>query len=459
MTVSTSDITSGPYTGTGALDEYSYDFTVQSKSQLEVFETTDAGVRTTLTVDVDYTVNDVGVEGGGTITRLAGNLPTDYIWYIRSNYAEDQQTDLTALGPFSPAIHELQFDHLTYLVKQLSDKLGRALTFTKELIAPAGVDTTLPPPEASKIAAVWNSAGTALEIGPTTDEISNAQGYATAAAVSAASAAATYETFDDRYLGEHASNPTTLNDGITVLDASHDGIEYWDSTLKVRKTFNGSTLLWGLTSASAATNAADVNIADAGGYYTGTDVEAALQEVGAEFAANQVVTDTMLKITDFATQSWTGSDITKEFTGIPSTAKRITVMVDKYSNNAASAWQMSCAIGTSSSYTASGRSAVYGRIDSGGTNVDAAESGSGLHPIMYTGGSLSQITGVITYTRVGTSNTWLVTANMIAEDTANGDTAFTSSGTYTFPDVIDRVKVVGTGTPDSGEVSVMVEHY
>jgi len=92
-------------------------------------------------------------------------------------------------------------------------------------------------------------------------------------------AEAVYQVFDDRYLGDHATNPTTLNDLVTALDVSHDGIEFWDSTLKVRKVFNGSTLTWGLTSTSVATNAVDVNVADSAGNFTGTNIETVVTEI------------------------------------------------------------------------------------------------------------------------------------------------------------------------------------
>ena len=110
-------------------------------------------------------------------------------------------------------------------------------------------------------------------------------------------AEAVYQVFDDRYLGDHATNPTTLNDLVTALDVSHDGIEFWDSTLKVRKVFNGSTLTWGLTSTSVATNAVDVNLADAGGLYTAVEVESALQEVANTATAtleNKDLTDPLI---------------------------------------------------------------------------------------------------------------------------------------------------------------------
>lgn len=47
----------------------------------------------------------------------------------------------------------------------------------------------------------------------------------------------------------------------------------------------GASIFGGKVGAGGPTDAEDVSIADAGGYYTGTDVEAALQEVGADLAA------------------------------------------------------------------------------------------------------------------------------------------------------------------------------
>jgi hypothetical protein len=121
MTVITSNITSGPYAGNDVADEFSYTFRVEDKTQLAVFETDDQGVQTTLIVDTDYTVNDVGVDAGGTITRLAGPLPTDFQWYIRSDYKQTQLTSLPSQGPFFPDVHEAALDKLTYLILQLLD--------------------------------------------------------------------------------------------------------------------------------------------------------------------------------------------------------------------------------------------------------------------------------------------------------------------------------------------------
>jgi hypothetical protein len=133
MTVNTLNITSGPYTGNGLSDTYSYTFRVSDKTQLSVYETDNLGVQTLLVVDTDYTVNDVGVDAGGTIVRVAGNLPADYQWYIRSNYIENQLTDFSSQGGFFPDVHEAQMDHLTYLIQQLSDKNSRQFALSETI--------------------------------------------------------------------------------------------------------------------------------------------------------------------------------------------------------------------------------------------------------------------------------------------------------------------------------------
>ncbi len=64
----------------------------------------------------------------------------------------------------------------------------------------------------------------------------NAGNSATAAASSATSAANSYDAFDDRYLGDKASEPTLDNDG----DALLTGALYYDSTGNQLKVYTGS---------------------------------------------------------------------------------------------------------------------------------------------------------------------------------------------------------------------------
>ena len=64
----------------------------------------------------------------------------------------------------------------------------------------------------------------------------NASNSATAAASSATDAAASYDSFDDRYLGAKASDPSVDNDG----DALLTGALYWNTTSDALKIYTGS---------------------------------------------------------------------------------------------------------------------------------------------------------------------------------------------------------------------------
>lgn len=63
-----------------------------------------------------------------------------------------------------------------------------------------------------------------------------ASNSAAAAANSATAAAASYDSFDDRYLGEKAADPSTDNDGAALLV----GAEYFNATINRKKVWNGT---------------------------------------------------------------------------------------------------------------------------------------------------------------------------------------------------------------------------
>ena len=90
---------------------------------------------------------------------------------------------------------------------------------------------------ASSASAASTSASNAASSASTaTTQATNASNSATSAATSAASAAASYDSFDDRYLGPKASDPSVDNDG----DALIDGALYFNTTGNVLKYWDGS---------------------------------------------------------------------------------------------------------------------------------------------------------------------------------------------------------------------------
>ena len=77
---------------------------------------------------------------------------------------------------------------------------------------------------------------------------------ATNAAASASAAAASFDAFDDRYLGAKASDPTTDNDG----NALQVGALYWNTTTNELRVWNGSS--WQVPAGSLVENADMVNM-------------------------------------------------------------------------------------------------------------------------------------------------------------------------------------------------------
>ena len=180
MTVNTSKITSGPYIGNGLTDTFSYTFRATNKSELKVYETDDVGVVTLLNVDTDYTVAGVGVDAGGSITRVAGALPNNYEWFIRSNYQVNQLTAFTSQGAYFPDLHENVADKLTFLVQQLQNVTDRSLKFSDWYSGDPSTVTPLPDPDPG-LYFRWNGAGSAVEYAGIPGSIVPSNSFATVA--------------------------------------------------------------------------------------------------------------------------------------------------------------------------------------------------------------------------------------------------------------------------------------
>lgn len=89
---------------------------------------------------------------------------------------------------------------------------------------------------ASASAAATSASGAATSASAASTSASAASTSATAAAASATAAAASYDSFDDRYLGAKASDPTLDNDGNALLT----GALYFNTVSNVMKAYSGS---------------------------------------------------------------------------------------------------------------------------------------------------------------------------------------------------------------------------
>jgi len=180
------------YTSTGSLGPYAFAFKVLAATDIKV----SVGA-TEKTVTTHYTTT-YNSDGTGSVTFTSGNAPAaDALVTIESDQAIARTTDYSTGGDFTAASINDALDRLTINDQQIETELSRQIQLTsttKRTTSGTGTSGPLIWPyedtasnNASKVVA-YDSAGTALELGPTTTAISGAATEATNAATSAAAA-------------------------------------------------------------------------------------------------------------------------------------------------------------------------------------------------------------------------------------------------------------------------------
>jgi hypothetical protein len=150
----------------------------------------------------------------------------------------------------------------------------------------------------------------------------------------------------------------------------------------------------------------------------------------------------------------TTSGTSINFTGIPSWAKKITVMLNGVSTNGTSLVQIQ--LGTSGGIETSGYSGTRSDIQVG-QPVGTANLSAG---VIFDGGVNSIVfSGVCTFSLL-TSGTWAFTG--VSGRIANGTVVMNCTGTKTLSGTLDRVRLTttnGTDTFDAGSVNILIEGY
>jgi|688.fasta_scaffold02404_36 hypothetical protein len=197
------------------------------------------------------TYKSVTVDAYGRVT--AGTNPTTLAGYgISDAYTTSQVDSALALklnltgGTMSGAIAMG-----TNKITGLGDPTLAQDAATKNYIDTIFGSTTTAAASAAAAAASASAASTSA---------SNASSSASSASASAASAAASFDSFDDRYLGAKASDPTVDNDGNPLLT----GALYWNTTSNQMRVYDGAAWIAAYLPASgyaqlAATNTFTAN--------------------------------------------------------------------------------------------------------------------------------------------------------------------------------------------------------
>ncbi|QND53456.1 hypothetical protein HB779_17345 [Phyllobacterium sp. 628] len=126
MTVSSEIDRSGPYAGNGVTTIFSYGFRILDEKHIAAIKTKFDGTETTLRIDADYIVSDVGDENGGQIALVAAPVVGESITFLR-NVPFVQEVDLENQGPYFAETVESAFDLAVMRDQQLkeaSDRFG-----------------------------------------------------------------------------------------------------------------------------------------------------------------------------------------------------------------------------------------------------------------------------------------------------------------------------------------------
>lgn len=122
------------YTGNGVASVFPFPFKIFAASDLVVTEITIAtGAQVVYALTTDYTVAGVGVEGGGSITLVAGALPATKKIVIQRVLPYTQTVDYLANDPFPAETHEQALDRGVMLEQQLKETLDRCIKASVDL--------------------------------------------------------------------------------------------------------------------------------------------------------------------------------------------------------------------------------------------------------------------------------------------------------------------------------------
>lgn len=391
------------YTGNGSTATYSYTFRIFASSDLKVVKrVTSTGVETNLALTTDYTVTGTNKPNGGTITLVAGNLPSGQTMTIKFNRTPQQTTDLRNQGTFFAETHESKFDELTRYAQALTDASTRSLRIPETETGTTFPSTTLPTSvlRASKFLA-FDSSGNVITAAGTSANLSPVSGFINTLLDDADDITAR------QTLGAGEEAPTDL--AFRIRGSS-------DQTKKLAIEVDGFT-----TATTRTMTIPDRN-----------------------FTVGPVL----------ATEQLTTSGTSKDFTGILSGTKRITIMLNAVSTNGID--PLMVLLGDAGGFETAGyNGGVSAAVNAGATVVAGATTGFYIN----TGSTAAQsYSGKVVLDLMDAATFTLAMSNTLARN--DSTITYTGAGVKSLSAVIDRVRLTtsnGTNTFDAGSVNISYE--
>ena len=128
MTLSTTTVKNS-YSGNGSTTAFTYDFGINSTSELVVIIRSSTGTETTKTITTHYTVADAGASGG-TVTMGSAPASGETLVLIRDT-SLTQGTDYVANDPFPAETHESALDKLQMQIQEVQEEVDRSIKLSR----------------------------------------------------------------------------------------------------------------------------------------------------------------------------------------------------------------------------------------------------------------------------------------------------------------------------------------
>ena len=168
MTLSTTTVKNS-YSGNGSTTAFTYNFGINSTSELVVIIRSALGVETTKTITTHYTVVDAGA-AGGTVTMGTAPASGETLVLIRDT-SLTQETDYVANDPFPAETHESALDKLQMQVQEVQEEVDRSIKISRTNTMTSTAFTENATSRASKVLSFDSSGELAV-----TNEIGNFKG-------------------------------------------------------------------------------------------------------------------------------------------------------------------------------------------------------------------------------------------------------------------------------------------
>ena len=149
MTVS-STTTKVSYSGNGSTTVFAYTFKIFAAAEITVIIRSSTGTETVKSLTTDYTLSNIGVDGGGNVTFVSAPASGETVVLIR-NTPNTQTLDLVENDPFLSSSFEDTLDKITHQLIEQQEEIDRSIKVSRTNSITSSEFTTNASDRASKV--------------------------------------------------------------------------------------------------------------------------------------------------------------------------------------------------------------------------------------------------------------------------------------------------------------------